>query len=315
MKYLLAALLAVSWISGTASAQEDGSAMNEEWFETRPICFGQYVADVPKILQPTSAGARLEGFTITNLGPAGQEDLDAKIEDRRTLMEAGGPIEDSSFVRYQGTRQDGNVTVILYDFFDEFDPEYRPPSHDMETYFLSDGHLFEIKGRIEKDKREARLATLFRIAHATRPRDMEEVPQEKGYCLQDLFVALPNKLNSYIGISFDNENVDSRFSYNVVVSNSVTTPEKGYNWPPEARRRQVAGLKGVQAWGMENNTYPGSRVYAGEFYAYQPPRDDDRSLSINTRIARHYIDPNSPPFSIEVAYRFWDIVLNSIRPR
>ena len=311
----VAILLAVLLMGGTAHAQEENVTMKDEWFETRPVCFGRYVADVPKILQPNVSKGRLEEFTITNLGPASQAELEKKIADRKALMEAGAEIDDAPKTNYLSESQDEGITTLVYERARVI--EYFPPvTYDnIETYFRSDDHLFEIKGRIKKDDRETRLASLFRIAHATRPRDMDEVPEEKGYCLQDAFVALPDKLDSYVGAYLRNESVESRFTFNIVVINSETINEKKYNWPSEARQRVVAGLQGVEAWGTENKPYPGSRVYAGEFYGFRPSGNGAQGQSINIRTTRHYSAPDSPPFSMEVATRFWDLVLNSMRLR
>lgn len=90
--------------------------MTEEWFEARPICFGRYVADVPKILQPVIIGTLLEGFTVTNLGRATQRELDAKIADRQGLMKAGAEIDNNALpTKHLYTRRDKNLTVLGYE--------------------------------------------------------------------------------------------------------------------------------------------------------------------------------------------------------
>ncbi|MEQ5777590.1 hypothetical protein J4E05_18845 [Thalassospira sp. NFXS8] len=315
MRYPFVILLAVLWMGGTAHAQKENLTMKEKWFETRPVCFGRYVADVPKVLQPNMLNTTIDDFTITNLGPATQRDLEKNIAERQVLMEKGGPIEDSSFVRFRGVETDEDVTIILYDFFDEFDPKYIPPSDDSETYFLADGHLFEITGKIKKNERESRLTRLFRIAHATRPRDMAAVPKEAGYCIKDGFVALPPEFDFGTTFRLTNVDIDQNFGFSIDIWKAMSVQEATYRWPPQATKRSIVGLSGIEAYGLNDNGDPQTDGYRFEFYGFRSPEQEKRGLSIRTELSRRGPRPDQPPFSFEAGREFWNLVTNSMQVR
>lgn len=314
MRWLLCIGMFMSlWVS--SQGQADEVSMTEEWFETRPICFGRYVMDVPKILQPVITEARLDGFNIVNLGPATQADFEAKVAERRHMMEVGGPVDDMETVRFQGAWAERSAIVFAYDFTSRFDKDYIPPQHNVEAYVLSDGYLFQMKGMIDKNRRDAQLASLFRIAHAVRARSMDQVPTQAGFCFQDGFVGLDNISSDLFGISMRNETVDENFAFFIDVRSGAGLIENEYNWPPEKIKRRVSGFEGVQAWGVVTEGGPDLRGYGGEFYGYHASNNNELHSSLQIRTERNYAEPYSGNFSFHVAQRFWESVLASLTLR
>lgn len=314
MRWLLFISIFMSfWVSFRGQADE--VSMTEEWFETRPVCFGRYVMDVPKILQPVITEARLDGFNIVNIGPATQADFEAKVAERRRMIEAGGPVDDMETVRFQGAWAERSSIVFAYDFASRFDKEYIPPQHNVEAYALSDGYLFQMKGMIDKNRRDAQLAKLFRIAHAVKARSMDQVPTQAGFCFQDGFVGLDNTSSDLFRISMRNEELDSNFVFFIDARNRSGLIENEYNWPPEAIKRHVAGFEGTQAWGVVTEGGPDFRGYGGEFYGYHASNTDEIHSTLQIRTERNYAEPYSGNFSFHVAQRFWESVLVSLTPR
>lgn len=288
--------------------------MTGEQLETQPVCIGKYVAHVPIILKPSMTLVKLDGFDIENLGSGNQEALDAKITERRALMEAGATMDQNSLpTRYLYGRYGQGVTILAYERppTDDYFPENA--QDDIEAYFLSHGNLFRISGQINKDDRESQLAGLFYMAHATTPRSNEDVPQGPGYCVEKAFVSSNKELDSYTAMSLTNGDADADFNFNIVIIHSTDLAARQYDWPDEATRRVVAGVTGMQAWGAMDQDYPGRRGYAGEFYAFVPPQGRAQGLEINMRISRFSKSPEESEFSLNVANQFWNTVLNSLR--
>lgn len=257
--------------------------MSAEWFEIRPVCFDRYVVDVPKILEPVVTEARLEGFSVANLGPKRQADLNAKIAERRGLMLAGGPVDSIDLVTFQGASQEKSTTILAYDAASSFDKELIPSQHRAEIYLLAEGHLFEMRGMIRKNRRDAQLARRFRIAHAVRPRGAEDVPTKQGYCFQNGFVELSNVSSDFFEISMRNERIDGNFAFFIDVRNGAKLIKNEYNWPPEATERTVAGFDGIQTWGVVTEGGPDFRGYAGEFYSYHASTTDQSYSALQIR--------------------------------
>jgi hypothetical protein len=315
MRYPFVILLAVLWMGGTAHAQKENLTMKEKWFETRPVCFGRYVADVPKILQPSMLNTTIDDFTITNLGPATQRDLEKNIAERRALMEAGTEIDDAPKTHFLTENHDGGITVLIYERTRVFD-SFPPVTYDnIETYFLSGDHLFAITGQIKKTEREARLARLFRIAHATRPRDMAEVPSEAGYCIKDGFVALPPEFDFGTTFRLTNVDIDQNFGFSIDIWKAMSVQEATYRWPPQATKRSIVGLSGIEAYGLNDNGDPQTDGYRFEFYGFRSPEQEKRGLSIRTELSRRGPRPDQPPFSFEAGREFWNLVTNSMQVR
>jgi len=311
----VAILLAVLLMGGTAHAQEENVTMKDEWFETRPVCFGRYVADVPKILQPSMLSTTIEDFTITNLGLATQSELEQKIAERQALMEAGAEIDDAPKTNYLSESQDEGITTLVYERARVIE-SFPPVTYEnIETYFRSDDYLFEMKGSIKKDDRQARLTSLFRIAQATRPRDMEEVPEEQGYCIKDGFVALQPDVEFGTTFRLTNVDVDQNFGFSIDIWETVSVQEATYRWPPQATERSIAGLPGIQAYGLNDKGDPQTDGYRFEFYGYRSPKQEERALSIRTELSRRGPRPDQPPFSFDAGRLFWDTVTNSMQLR
>lgn len=299
----------------SAQGQADEVAMTEEWFETRPVCFGRYIVDVPKILQPTITEARLDGFNITNLGPATRTDFENKVARRRLMMEAGGPVDDMETVRFHGAWEEHSAAILAYDFASRFDKEYVPPQHNTEAYVLADGYLFQMKGMVDKGSRDIQIADVLRIAHAIRPRNIKEMPAGPGYCFQDGFVALSNARSDFFGISMRNEKIDANFTFFIDARSRNGLTENEYHWPPEATKRTVAGFDGMQAWGVITEDNPDFRGYAGEFYGYHTSKAGEPHSSLQIRAERNYAEPYSGSFSFHEAQRFWESTLESLKLR
>ena len=302
--------------------------MGEAWFETRPICFGRYVADVPRILRPGLGDTTLDGFKIVNLGEAGQSDLAAKVEERRALMEAGGEsagvdgrISTVPRTGYLYKKNNYGVIVLGYEA-DRVADFFPPPTVDfIETYFLSGGHLFEIKGRIEKDNRDARLESIFRIARATTPRDNEEVPREKGYCIENGFVAVEQLERDYAGAGFvSNDGTDRTapsYGIGVGIASAAMSAGVGFtpaSWLSEGRSRTVAAIPGHERLAVVDTGERRDSEIQFLYNAIQPPTDRRVGVEIDISLWKRG-RPNTPPFTTEAAQQAWDTVLNSLRLR
>jgi hypothetical protein len=315
MRYPFVILLAVLWMGGTAHAQKGNLTMKEKWFETRPVCFGRYVADVPKILQPSMLNTTIDDFTITNLGPATQRDLEKKIAERRALMEAGGNDNELKDIQLSFIKNDGSATVLAYEQIFPDGWNYTTPILETETYFLSGDRLFNIAGQINKEQQEERLASLFRIAHATRPRDMAEVPKEAGYCIKDGFLALSSEFDFGTTFRLTNVDIDQNFGFSIDIWKAMSVQEATYRWPSQAIKRNIAGLPGIEAYGLNDNGDRQTDGYRFEFYGFRSPEQEKRGLSIRTELSRRGPRPDQPPFSFEAGREFWNLVTNSMQVR
>lgn len=309
-------------------AHADHGAAEEPNLErkTHLTCVGRFIVEVPALLNTVTLDARFGGFTVANLGPSAAQDLVRKVRDRRTLMEAGGPMAATDRVigseanlskrqdaRFQMTEDRDGKYLLVYDFFDAKDPSYVPSNHDAELYFRADGHLFRISGKMRRDSMAEQKERLYSLAGRIAPRVGDGPPSKPGFCLGDTHVEGPPIFeNEQLTATFRNDSADQVLLALEIQTGTKLQQPREFDWPARTSQRGVGGIDGIQALGKQDDDSYGSSGYRLWYHALREPDSATPGTELFFRMER--AGPTTrEPFTADVALGYWNQMLDSFR--
>lgn len=309
-------------------AHADHGAAEEPNLErkTHLTCVGRFIVEVPALLNTVTLDARFGGFTIANLGPGAVQDLVREVRDRRTLMEAGGPMAATDAgigagasrskrqdARFQLAEDRDGKYLLVYDFFDAKDPSYVPSNHDAELYFRTDGHLFRISGNMRRDSMAEQKERLYSLASRIVPRVNDDTPSKPGFCLKDTLVEGPPIFeNERLTATFRNDSADQVLLALEIQTGTKLQEPREFDWRARTSQRNVGGVDGIQAIGKQDNDGYGSSGYRLWYHGLRKPGSAALGTELFFRMER--AGPTTlEPFTADVALGYWNQMLDSFR--
>lgn len=308
---LLAALLASQ--SGAAIAQNSETSMAEDPLAPRPVCAGRHIVDIPAASWPPKVDGGFDRFKFNAHGPATQAQLDAHVAERIKLAKAGGEMEEHgvSENEFRFVEQRDGITVLAYEEITF--PAFAGKNFDAETWFLSGGRMFSITGFKAYEDKDSYIADMFRLAANTRPRAIDEIPEEEGFCTDGAFVATPPMPHEIAQLHFGL----SEIGFGVSLDIASTVVDSGYkflepSWAHQGSPKSALGIEGLQRLAEIDINSPYAKLQYF-FQAARQPTVQVRGIEIQAELTKGGTS-RYPQETGDIAFHVWNMMLDSIRP-
>jgi hypothetical protein len=331
---LLALIFTACQAQGTRMNTTPSPTLEKLFAQTKPVCFGRFILDVPAEAQVVWGGVEFDSVVTTYLNQGNNQRKIALAKRDTVMKDLKRHPEVTTFETSQIGKK--SLTTLIYW---ESDNAKIVGLEKIFGYLHSNEHLFVINTQTsDSDSPNSLRDNYFSVARALRARAPEEIPSEPGVCIEGGFIAdASGQYQEIFAIGF-------RFPSLPDVSFSISSNKDQQRDAPFSARRAEAkkfaeetgqgeafarvkvlreGKRQLAPWQIEEALFARPRKDGGtnhEFLLESPGIRYNKDLPFWDAVLRTGVQQNIPTanassLSNAEAVALWDRLLGTLRLR
>jgi len=183
-------------------SRDDTQARIEALFkETRPVCFGRFLVDVPKDAYVVGNTSEYRGDQISVKKMISLEKFQKEILAKEKLLKETKHETEPSLLKHI-SKSDGGKSINMIFWEDHF----AGYVYETEAYKWISGNQFLIKGKASQSKVAIAVDMANRSLAELQYRDEKKIPTQPGFCIDDGFFAgepsFPHYESAFLNLQF-----------------------------------------------------------------------------------------------------------------